>query len=661
MRSQIPRLAHTSVLLAAAIVCGCQSGGSDSNVVSPPAPVASITVSLASSSVTVTQGTSGTVAVTVARNNGYSGSVDLTVEGAPTGVTATIPATLPAGASGGTLAIAVAPAVAPASYSLTVRGHGQEVSDNTASLTLVVTAAGGFSLSVSPASVSLPQAGRATVTIDVNRTGGFTEAVALSVTGVPAEMGAMPLPAIATGASSTLSIVATSAALPGTFTLTVHGTATGLAEQTATLSVQVTPIVGTTVTFKFCSDVPIWFATQSDAGVWTQQTSAAGNVYSFSVGTRGGIAATMRTDGAIATTVMYATASELVAIGQSTIADCVNPSRGNKALSGTVTGLDGGQIASIALGDASTSTQGSGLSTYALEGAPDLASDLVAARQTEQSLLVTTDRLILRRGMNLPSGSAIPLLDFAAGESFAPATATATVTGTGGDLTALGNLFITGTHTVLGLSGAEATSAQSFLGVPSAQMAAGDIHQLFAVAMSADWNTARGATTYFRAVGDRSLSLGPEMAVPTITTVSDVALRLRTQLPLQPEYSTQLSIDFWQPDASPAGSHDIVLDITAGYLGGSPTTWDVTIPDLSGAGFNSSWTFSIGGRIDWDLVVANAPSLLWTIGHSEPEGTSYGFAERSSSGATLSAHPGTRRRRGSLNRALAALRGRGRP
>jgi hypothetical protein len=83
---------------------------------------------------------------------------------------------------------------------------------------------GNFSLSISPASVTVPLFGTtATYTVTVTRTGGFTSPVALSVAGLPSGATATFSPNPVTGGSSTLTV--TVKVFPrGTFTLTVTGT-----------------------------------------------------------------------------------------------------------------------------------------------------------------------------------------------------------------------------------------------------------------------------------------------------------------------------------------------------------------------------------------------------------------------------------------------------
>ncbi|MFY9819801.1 MAG: hypothetical protein WAM82_00360 [Thermoanaerobaculia bacterium] len=83
---------------------------------------------------------------------------------------------------------------------------------------------GNFTLSISPSSVTVPLFGTtATYTVTVNRTGGFSSAVTLSVSGLPSGATATFSPNPVTGSTSTMTVKVK--IFPrGTFTLTVTGT-----------------------------------------------------------------------------------------------------------------------------------------------------------------------------------------------------------------------------------------------------------------------------------------------------------------------------------------------------------------------------------------------------------------------------------------------------
>jgi hypothetical protein len=105
-----------------------------------------------------------------------------------------------------------------------------------------------FSVSCAPPVVAVTQGSSAASTCTVSSTNGFTEAVALSCAGLPAGVscafspGSVTPPADGT-ATSTLTVSATSGALPGNFPFQARGTAGSLTRH-ANLQVTVNPIGG---------------------------------------------------------------------------------------------------------------------------------------------------------------------------------------------------------------------------------------------------------------------------------------------------------------------------------------------------------------------------------------------------------------------------------
>src|SRR5262249_4013684 len=100
-----------------------------------------------------------------------------------------------------------------------------------------------FSLSASPASLTVKQGSSATSTITVNPVNGFSGSVALSASGLPAGVTASFNPS-STTSSSTLPLTASSTAAPGTATVTVTGTS-GSLSHTANISLTVSSAAAT--------------------------------------------------------------------------------------------------------------------------------------------------------------------------------------------------------------------------------------------------------------------------------------------------------------------------------------------------------------------------------------------------------------------------------
>jgi hypothetical protein len=210
---------------------------SANNCVLPPAqtnPDFSLTDS--PSSLTVTQGTSGTSTVTIHPSGGFTGSVTLSASGLPSGVTAsfgTNPAT-----STSVVTFTASSTATTGTSTVTITGtSGTLTHTTTVSLTITAPAQPNFSLSASPSSVSVVQGNTATSTITVTDTGGFTGAVTLSASGLPsgvtAAFGTNP-----TTSTSVVTFTASSTATLGTATVTITGTS-GTLTHTTTISLTV--------------------------------------------------------------------------------------------------------------------------------------------------------------------------------------------------------------------------------------------------------------------------------------------------------------------------------------------------------------------------------------------------------------------------------------
>ena len=122
---------------------------------------------------------------------------------------------------------------------LTITGSSGATA-HAATATLVVPAPPDFGLSVSPASRTVAGGSGAAYTVGVTSVNGFTGDVALSLSGLPLEVGTATFtPAFVAGAGSSQLAVTTSATAPaGSYALTVTGTSGSLVH-----SAQVTLVV----------------------------------------------------------------------------------------------------------------------------------------------------------------------------------------------------------------------------------------------------------------------------------------------------------------------------------------------------------------------------------------------------------------------------------
>ena len=207
------------------------------------APVPDFSLSRNPTSLTLTQGGSGTSTITATALNGFSGSVTLTVTGCPSGATCALPSPVTPTASS-TLTVNTTTSTATGTFTLTVTGtSGSLVHATTVALTVNPAATPDFSLSRNPTSLTLTQGGSGTSTITATALNGFSGSVTLTVTGCPSGATcALPSPVTPT-ASTTLTVNTTASTATGTFTLTVTGTSGSLVHST-TVALTVNPAAG---------------------------------------------------------------------------------------------------------------------------------------------------------------------------------------------------------------------------------------------------------------------------------------------------------------------------------------------------------------------------------------------------------------------------------
>ena len=216
-----------------------------------PPPTPAITLVAGATTATVVQGAATTIPITITRIGDFTSAVDVTVEGLPTGVTAGS-LSLAAGVTTGTLTLTATAAAAATTTpaSIIIRASGTGVTSQTATVALTVASAAtpGFTLMATPAALTATAGQGGTSTLTLARTGGFTGAVDLTVTGAPTGLTATVAPNSLTGATltSTLTVATTAATAPGTYTLTITGTSAGTS-RTATVMFTVTAAAGITV------------------------------------------------------------------------------------------------------------------------------------------------------------------------------------------------------------------------------------------------------------------------------------------------------------------------------------------------------------------------------------------------------------------------------
>jgi len=208
----------------------------------------SFTLSDSPSSLSITQGGSGTSTITVHDVSGFTGSVTLAASGLPSGVTAAFGTNPTTGTS--VLTLTASSTATTGTSTVTITGtSGSLTATTTLALTVSSTATPNFTIAVSPASVTVTQGASGTSTITITSTGGFNSATTLSSTGLPtgvtAAFSTNPVTPPANGSvTSTLTLTASSSATVGAATVTITGTS-GSTTHSTTIALTVNASSGT--------------------------------------------------------------------------------------------------------------------------------------------------------------------------------------------------------------------------------------------------------------------------------------------------------------------------------------------------------------------------------------------------------------------------------
>ena len=261
------RAAAASITLAALVGCN----DSDSPTGSPPTPT--IGVQLASATLSIAPGQSGSVRITVSRGGGYDGAVTLTVTGAPAYVTAALdPSVIPSAASTSALTCAADAAMGPATYVLTVTASAPGVVSQSASLvvTIVPTTPPSIGVSLTAGILSIASGENGSVDITVSRHGTYTGAVELAVTGAPPGVTSTLDPvSVAAGAlTSTLTLTVAPGTAVGAYPIKVFANGAGVASQWAPLSLVVLPAAGPSISVGFIPLDDFVWTVLGDAWTW---------------------------------------------------------------------------------------------------------------------------------------------------------------------------------------------------------------------------------------------------------------------------------------------------------------------------------------------------------------------------------------------------------
>lgn len=237
------------------------------------------TLSASPTSLSVTQGSSGSTTISTSATGGFNSAISLSASGLPAGVTASFnPTSIGAPGNGSsTLTFSASSTATTGTTNVTVTASGGGVTHTTTvALTVNAAATPAFTVSASPTSLSVAQGSSGSSTISTTVSGGFNSAISLSASGLPAGVTASfnPTSIAAPGSgSSTVTFAASSTATTGTTNVTINANGGGIAHS---VTIALTITATATPSFTVSASPTSVSVAQGGSGTSTISTSVSG-------------------------------------------------------------------------------------------------------------------------------------------------------------------------------------------------------------------------------------------------------------------------------------------------------------------------------------------------------------------------------------------------
>jgi cellulose 1,4-beta-cellobiosidase len=308
----------------------------------------SFALSRSASAVSLAVGSNVTDTITVTGMGGFTGSVTLAAAGLPTGVTASFGTNPTTNTSVLTLTAGSAATVGTSTVTITGTS-GTLTATTTIALTVNAVQTPSFTLAPSATTLAVIRGSSATDTLTVTGAGGFTGSVTLAASGLPSGVTASFATNPTTG-TSVLTLTASSTATTGTSTITITGTSGALS---ATTAIGLAVNAAQTPSFTLAPSATTLAITQgssaTDTITVTDVGGFAGSVTLSASGLPSGVTASFGTNPTTGASVLTLTASSTATAGNSTV---------------TITGTSGTVTAATSIGLTVSATAAGGFACH---------------------------------------------------------------------------------------------------------------------------------------------------------------------------------------------------------------------------------------------------------------------------------------------------------
>ncbi len=225
---------------------GAATGQADSTKTLRVTVVATGSISIASTpaALTIAPGDSSTTTLVIQRTAPFAGAVTFSLDTTnASGITARFaPASLAAGSDSARVTIVTAASADTGVRTVRILASGAGVAQASASIALTVRRPASFSFTTSMDSITTAQGTNVSTQLNITRAGGYSGAVTFAVDSLPAGVATSFTPASpVAGNSTTLAFVVSASAAPGSYSLPIRATGTGVAAQSGRVLLRITP------------------------------------------------------------------------------------------------------------------------------------------------------------------------------------------------------------------------------------------------------------------------------------------------------------------------------------------------------------------------------------------------------------------------------------
>jgi hypothetical protein len=351
----------------------------------------------------------------------------------------------------------------------------------------------------------------------------------------------------------------------------------------------------------FCAGwQPAWVAVQDGDGAWSRLTGTlAGQFVEFDDtlhSNRGGVALGREISGVgiPQLSIRFGTPTELALMTDTLSGGCTISA--GKTWHGATSGLDVDDVALVGLGSSTPASVSAATDySYTLEkvgaGPQTIFAQHLHLVDNQQVIAAA----ILRHGVDLPDGAAVPVLDFNSAEAIQPVDGTFSVSGlAGATAVASAGFYSAGSTTAIGYGDPVLVSdaATAYRLLPSSALGAGDL-QFLAIATQANGtNRNRSVISFFHEPPADAITIGDLPAVADIAVVEGT--RLGATFAADQDYDQLASVSFRQSGV------EVTIAMSAAYATLSSRGYELVLPDLSAVpGFGSNWVFQSGRTVLW--------------------------------------------------------------